>query len=70
MFFKIILETSRGNLLLSGDSKKPLERVPLFLKGEKVAEIFETIGRVEEPFYLAKPLRKDLKGKVLSSSRS
>ena len=69
MFFKVLLETSKGNLLLSSDSKRPLERVPLFLKGEKVAEIFETIGRVGEQLYLARPLRKNLVGEVLSSTR-
>jgi hypothetical protein len=67
MFFKVLLETNKGNLLLSSDSKKPVERASLFLNGKKVAEVFETIGRVESPLYLARPLAKNLKGKELSS---
>jgi|GEM_PF-1434876 hypothetical protein len=70
MFFRVLLETRKGNLLLSSDSGKPVERSPLFLEGVKVAEVFETIGRVGEPFYLARPLKKGLEGKVLSSSKN
>ncbi len=68
--FEVLRLTGRGNLLLAGP-KAPAEHATVFLAGKPVARIFETIGRVDSPLFLARSLVKEeeaagLVGKSLS----
>ncbi|MEK6953408.1 MAG: hypothetical protein AABX01_00245 [Candidatus Micrarchaeota archaeon] len=71
MKFKTLNATANGNLLLTSKEAKPVGRkMQLFLNGKFVGDIFDTIGRVDRPFYLAKPkgdpkllVGKELEGK-------
>lgn len=66
--FKALHATANGNLLLSSKENKPVARkMHLFMGGKFVGEVFDTIGRVDSPLYLAKPKGdgKDLVGKTL-----
>jgi hypothetical protein len=55
MHFKVILLGESGNLLLSSKENKPVaSRMQLFYNDRRVGEVFETIGRIESPLYLAK----------------
>ncbi len=70
MEFVVVKETANGILLKPEGHEKPVKtRCPVFLRGKKVAVITETIGRVKKPFYLAKPEKKGLVGKKVSSKR-
>ncbi len=72
MEFSVLKVTARGHLLLTSPDNRPVERMPLFLRGKKVAFVFDTIGRVNAPLYLAKPegeAPSDWEGKKLSSVR-
>ncbi|NUN11192.1 hypothetical protein HUU53_00925 [Candidatus Micrarchaeota archaeon] len=62
MEFKILFESKTGNLVLESDEAKGLERKDLFQNSVLVARIFDTIGSVEKPFYLAKPVKENLNG--------
>ncbi|MBU1197243.1 hypothetical protein KJ765_01895 [Candidatus Micrarchaeota archaeon] len=53
MKFLVLKQTARGNLLLQSSESKGIERMPLFYRGKKVAFVFDTIGRVSNPLYLA-----------------
>ncbi len=64
--FKTLHLTANNNLLLEPMAhKKPISRKTLFLRGEKAAQIFDTIASIENPLYLAKPLRGIKAGDVL-----
>ncbi len=67
MEFTVLKATASGNLLLKSDSGEPVTgRKRLFLKGREVGVVFETIGSVSDPFYLAEPrTRENLVGKRL-----
>lgn len=72
MEFHVLKFTPRGNLLLSCGTPRPVERMPLFLRGKKVAFVFDTIGKVRDPLYLAHPEGvpgESLVGKKLTSER-
>ena len=78
MVFLVLRKTAKGNLLLKAEKnyekdEKPLaiERMNLFYQGRKAAVVFDSIGRVEEPFYLAKQLSEhELAGKTLQPKKS
>ena len=70
MKFKVISKSKNGYLVLSSEEKRPIiNKVPIFLNGEKAAEVFDTIGRVDSPLYLAKQLMmgKQLVGRELDN---
>jgi len=70
MKFQVVSVSEYGNLVLSSTENKPVtHKVPVFLQGEKVAEIYDTIGKVDSPLYLAKPKGngKELVGKELDN---
>lgn len=69
MRFKAIRMTADGNALLEPiDHKEAVKgRISLFIKGKRAAVIYDTIGSVEAPLYLAKPSRNGLTGKELNS---
>ncbi len=70
MDFKVVRETAAGILLAPVGHDKPVKtRCPVFLRGKKVAVITETIGRVENPLYLARPGCGGLTGKKVSTKR-
>ena len=72
MQFKVAKRTANGNLLLEADEPRGVSGMDLFLAGKKAARVFDTIGSVESPLYLAKPAvseGKTLVGKALSSVR-
>jgi len=67
--FRVLHRTENGNLLLKPvNHKEPIgKRTALYSVGKKtakMAEIFDTIAQVEEPFYLAKPSSTELERKV------
>ena len=61
--FRVVHLTGNCNLLLEPvGHKEPIGRkTKLMLKGNKAAEIFDTIANVETPLYLAKPLLPEYK---------
>lgn len=68
MQFTVVGQTIGGMLLLKSDSGQPVERpAPLCLRKKKVGKVVETIGRVQDPYYLAVPDSVGLKlvGKTL-----
>lgn len=71
MEFKVIKKTPTGILLEPIDHENAVKtRCPVFLRGKKVAVIMETIGRVSQPLYLAKPTTEnELIGKKVSTKR-
>ncbi|MGC8851017.1 MAG: hypothetical protein ACP5O3_02175 [Candidatus Micrarchaeia archaeon] len=72
MEFRVEHLSSRGNLVLSGGGAGIERKTKLYLNGKAVAEVFDTIGRVEKPLYLAKPLVREagkLQGKTLTDSK-
>ena len=72
MDFVVLKHTARKNLLLSSQEARPVERMPLYYRGEKVAFVFDSIGKVSSPLYLARPegeAPENLVGKTLRSNR-
>lgn len=72
MEFKVLRQTANGNLLLTAGEPRGVSGMDLFLRGKKVARVYDTIGSTESPFYLAKPAASDgkqLVGKTLLSVR-
>ena len=71
MEFTVLKNTANGNLLLSAGEPRGVSGMDLFAGGKKVARVFDTIGSVESPLYLAKPAAegKGLVGKKISSVR-
>ena len=70
MDFIVVKETANGLLLEPDGHEKPVKtRCPVFLRGKKAAVITETIGRVKKPLYLAKPEKKGLVRKKVSTKR-
>ncbi|MFH1200018.1 MAG: hypothetical protein V1708_03040 [Candidatus Micrarchaeota archaeon] len=71
MEFTVLKLTANGNLLLRGSEPRGVSGMDLFEAGKKAATVFDTIGRVESPLYLAKPHvdAKSLVGKALGSVR-
>ncbi len=71
MEFKVLKRTANGNLLLTAGEPRGVSGMDLFAGGRKAARVFDTVGSVENPFYLAKPVSegRDLVGKTLSSVR-
>ncbi|MFA4945951.1 MAG: hypothetical protein WC607_00200 [Candidatus Micrarchaeia archaeon] len=69
MEFKAVRVTDAGNLVLEPVKHKNEVRgkLALFVRGRKVAVVFDTIASVESPLYLAKPLEDGLLGKKLES---
>lgn len=69
MRFKAIKLTAGGSTLLEpvGHKEAVKCRLPLYFKGKRAAVIYDTIGSVEAPLYLAKPSRDELTGKELNS---
>jgi hypothetical protein len=69
MEFKAVRVTDAGNLVLEPvkHKKEVRGKLPLFVRGRKVAVVFDTIASVESPLYLAKPLEDGLLGKKLES---
>lgn len=69
MEFKAVRVTDAGNLLLEpvGHKSEVRGRLALFLRGRKVAVVFDTIASVDAPLYLAKPLEDGLLGKKIES---
>ena len=75
MQFSVLKKTSGGNLVLKmQDDEKPagISKMILYDEREKTAVIFDTIARIESPFYLAKPLKEkgEWEGKILASKNS
>lgn len=69
--YQVLKVTGHGNLLLAGPSEPVEKPLAVFSAGKPVAKVFETIGRVEKPLFLARPLVKEeeaagLVGKQLS----
>lgn len=74
MEFRVLKLTAKGNLLLDGgEGKGAPNKLPLFFQGKRVAELFDTIGRVEKPLYLATPAdpakAEELVGKTLADRK-
>jgi hypothetical protein len=82
MDFKVLRLTANGNLLLEkcdrldfkseqdAAKRNAIERLPLYFKGTKIATIYEPIGSITNPFYLASVDAEDGKkfvGLTLSS---
>ncbi|OIO28811.1 hypothetical protein COX86_02500 [Candidatus Micrarchaeota archaeon CG_4_10_14_0_2_um_filter_60_11] len=69
MRFKVLKTTADGSLLLEPEGKAEAirDRRPLFLKGERVAVVVDTIASVDAPLYLARPSREVPSGKILDS---
>ena len=72
MEFSVLKKTAKGNLVLSpkpGEEAKGIEKLNLHCEGRKAAVVFDSIGSVEKPLYLAKPLssERDFAGKKLYS---
>ena len=71
MEFTVLKATATGNLLLKSEDKEPVAgRVRLFLGRKEVGMVFETIGPVSDPFYLAEPKAENpenLVGKTLTT---
>ena len=66
--FKALNVSANGNLVLSSKENAPVSRkMQLFMQGSYVGELFDTIGSVARPFYLARTKGdgKELVGKVL-----
>ena len=56
MEFTALKATASGNLLLKSDTGEPVAgRTRLFLGRKDACVVFETIGPVSDPFYLAEP---------------
>jgi len=74
MDFEVVRLTANGNLLLSSPSKEGVAaKMMLYSQGKAVAEVFDTIASVDNPFYLAKPTNAasaaELVGKTLSNKK-
>jgi len=74
MDFEVVRLTANGNLLLCSASKEGVAaKMMLYRGGKAVAEVFDTIASVDDPFYLAKPLAAalaaELVGKTLSNKK-
>jgi len=71
MEFTVLKATATGNLLLESVSGEPVEgRRKLFLGRKEAAVVFETIGSVSAPLYLAEPKTdKNLVGVVLETRK-
>lgn len=55
MKFVALKLTKNGNLLLEGDEKNPVQpRTRLKYFGKEVGFVFETIGSMDSPLYLAR----------------
>ncbi|MBI5061692.1 MAG: hypothetical protein HZB67_05260 [Candidatus Aenigmarchaeota archaeon] len=54
MKFLVIKKTKNQNLLLKSEENEPIIKKMLFLNRKQIGYVFETIGLVEKPFYLAK----------------
>lgn len=67
MEFTVLKATASGNLLLKSRENEPVgRRMRLFLGNKAAAVVFETIGPVADPLYLAEPATgENLVGKVL-----
>ena len=66
MKFKVIHITPGENWLLEpiGHATAIGKKTPLVVEGKRNGFIFDTIARVEKPFYLAKLQGKHLEGKI------
>lgn len=66
MKFKVLHATPSENWLLEPiDHKTAIgKKTPLIVDGKRNGFIFDTIARVESPFYLAKLQGKHLEGKI------
>ncbi|MFH1107464.1 MAG: hypothetical protein V1787_06245 [Candidatus Micrarchaeota archaeon] len=71
MDFKVLRQTPSGNLLLEGGEPCGVSGMDVFSAGKKVARVFDTIGKVEAPLYLARPEGegRPLVGRKVSSVR-
>jgi rRNA processing protein Gar1 len=71
MEFTVLKATSTGNLLLKSDTGEPVAgRMRLFLGRKEACVVFETIGPVSDPLYLAEPKTEkpeSLVGKTLTT---
>ncbi len=55
MHFKVLSVSASNNLVLRSTEGLPVSRkMQLFLQGKHVGEVFETIGLVKSPLYLAR----------------
>lgn len=55
MHFKVKHLGASGNLLLTSKENKPVAtRMQLYYNDRRVGEVFETIGRIDSPLYLAR----------------
>ncbi|MFH1780011.1 MAG: hypothetical protein ABH803_02615 [Candidatus Micrarchaeota archaeon] len=66
MDFKVLFKTRKGNVVLESSEKQGIEKKLLNQANQKKAMIFDTIGSIKKPFYLAKPLDENVAG-VLTS---
>ncbi|MEW5955068.1 MAG: hypothetical protein AB1626_00840 [Candidatus Micrarchaeota archaeon] len=72
MDFEVLRLTANGNLLLRSPSNEGVAgKMTLYAGRKAVAEVFDTIASVDNPFYLAKPhaASTELVGKTLSSKK-
>jgi len=72
----VLKQTARSNLLLApapGEKPRAVSSENVFFKKQLVGRVFDTIARVDEPFYLMRPARgveaKKLLGKTLETKK-
>lgn len=60
--FQVVKLSAAGNLLLkSADAIAPAvsKQIDVFVEGKRAATVFETIGLEKDPYYLARPVKKE-----------